>query len=155
MDATDHSACAVELSNMKDTTDVEGVFGFLSYLPAELVVSSVYYALRLLKHRHRLDDRSGIHLIAPGLRSEPTKKDEEIALSITEEIQAREKQSFVHLSDALADKYMSILTDIVLSRAEHDFDANPKRGRELLKHLRNDPSKHLARRSGSGRERSV
>ena len=140
---------------MKDTTDVENVFGFLSYLPAELVVSSVYYALRLLKHRYELEDRNGIHLIATGLTSEPTKQDEEIALRIINTIEGHEDRSFVHLSDASAEKYISILADIVLARAQQDFDVNLRRGRELLKHLRVDPSQHPARWLKPDRQRSV
>lgn len=130
---------------MKDATDVENEFGFLDYLPAELVVSSVYYALRLLKHRHELEDRKGINLIATGLESEPTKQDEEIASRIIDQIEAYEHKSFLHLSEAVAKNYISVLADIVLFRASRDFDANPRRGRELLKHLRADPSKHFAR----------
>jgi len=122
--------------------DRANAFGPLNFMPIASVISSVYYAIRLLRHREQFDVHHGMSLIAEGVPSEPTGDDRRTALLIVRRIEELEDVPFHRLSKDAADDYIALLSDIVLNRVQEDFGVDPVRGEELLHELRAQATPH-------------
>ena len=133
-----------------NTRDIARPFEFLNYIPAADVVSSVYYALRLIKHRSQFGPDQPISLIAEGIPSEPTIHNRKTALRILHIIVELEDSPLPRLSKNAADNYMSLLSDIALNRMREDFQIDLLKGEKLLLELRAQSTPHPSLISENG-----
>lgn len=108
---------------------------FLANVSRSDVVTSIYYTGRLLQRRQDLDDvYQGFRV--PGVASEPTDQQQEIAFGLLRLIEQIEDTPVGELTEAQADKYILRLGRIVRQRMRAEYGYHPKRGEELLAALR-------------------
>jgi len=107
------------------------MFEFLEQATVDEVVSSVYYAIRLIRHRTSLVDLD-TGLRVEGLASEPSFNEEVLAVRALRSIESAEDTSIQELDDSTAEDYISQLAGIVRARAIAEFGCDEGRGRHLL-----------------------
>jgi len=115
------------------------MFEFLDDQPSDRVVAAVYFAARLIVHRHDMGDfRKALPI--QGVDTEPTNQEAELGLQIIEEIVTREKtQDIDGLSAEKASHYVSRLVRLAEDRLLKDLGTTkPGRSREILERWRRD-----------------
>lgn len=115
------------------------MFDILFSVNKSQVIGATYYAIRLIKHRHRIRDiYTGF--IVPGLASEPSLEEQKLAIQLLEEIQNVGQVPLKSLTQSKADEYIGQLSDISLQRSiEGISQETSDRAKQILEELRKEP----------------
>jgi flagellar biosynthesis chaperone FliJ len=102
-----------------------------------VIIDAVYYIMRLIKHRNKLDDKCKDY-IAYGSKNEPSSNAQKIAREVITEIERIERCGIHCLNDEKANKYTTELHQFIKQRLSKHYNAvDDKQGTILLNHLRN------------------
>ncbi len=100
--------------------DPKRISGFLNAIPAQEVVSSLYYTGRLLQRRRDVADiHQGFRVV--GVPGEPTEEDEKIALQLIDRIEEVEQRPVRSLSDRRADHYIRRFSRMIEQQARAKY----------------------------------
>lgn len=100
----------------------------------ELVVSTVYYSLRLIKHRQGPGGQPWWTL--EDLAEECSAAELALVENVIREIEAHEGMPLANLEEAAAFRYGNLLNSIVEQRQAASYGRDPSRGKQLLQELR-------------------
>jgi hypothetical protein len=107
------------------------MFEVLRSRPVDEVIGGVYYAIRLIRHRNEVRTlETGLRI--EGLKSEPSEREQDIALEALHEIERIENRSIQELDESTAEDYIAQLANIVRIRARSELGCDEERGRSLL-----------------------
>ena len=107
------------------------MFSFLDHIAGKSVISAVYYSVRLIGHRDRIDNvYDGFRI--ENLESEPTAEEQELAFSIIREIELSEGTILQNIEYSAAEDYIFQLLQVVQKRAASEFGYDAEKGRKLL-----------------------
>ena len=129
-----------------------------------LVISGVYYAFRLMKHRDR-DPKTMGAFIVPGLKSEPSVDAQALAWAMVQEIEAKEGVPLARAEASHIEKYHREIADIYDQKLREKYPPNPEataKAEAMLELWRRTPIHNIpvgphprARRVKPKRNRSV
>ena len=108
------------MQTTRSPKDPKRISGFLNSIPAQEVVSSLYYTGRLLQRRRDVADIHQGFRVA-GVPGEPTEKDEKIALQLINRIEQVEQRPVRSLSDRRADHYIHQFSRMIERQARAKY----------------------------------
>ncbi|MFL5311869.1 MAG: hypothetical protein ACJ79H_15645 [Myxococcales bacterium] len=95
-----------------------------------------HYAIRLLRHRFRVNLGAGIGLRIEGLSGEPSSEEERIATGLLRSIEEKEGKRITDLDPKVAERYIVELADVVSARTDGELKYDKRKAREILKQMR-------------------
>jgi hypothetical protein len=117
--------------------NAEKIFELLKNDTIEQVITSVYYAVRIIRHiKHLSSIEDGF--VVEGLITEPSSDEITRAKEILSLIQNIEQRPLEELNEAQMKEYIQVLADVLLQLAQTRLRYDPTRGRDLLYECRKD-----------------
>lgn len=115
-------------------------FNSLANVSSKVAIDAVYYLTRLIRHRDILT--TGESLIVRGIKNEPTKEAESIAVNLLKKIEDEEKSPIAYLNTEEIDYLISTMDKIVAEKYTEGLLLNEEKGRSLLEEMRQIDKPH-------------
>jgi len=117
---------------LRSTSAERLVSGVLTNTTTTNAISSAYYANRLLDFRKRITAPKQ-NLRIPGVASEPSDIDVDLAWELIQEIEQAEKTRLQDLDEGQVSKYIVALSKAVGQRTRREYHISARTKRELVK----------------------
>jgi hypothetical protein len=117
---------------LRSTSAERLVSGVLTNTTTTNAISSAYYANRLLDFRKRITAPKQ-NLRIPGVASEPSDIDVDLAWELIQEIEQAEKTRLQDLDEGQVSKYIVALSKAVGQRTRREYNISARTKRELVK----------------------